>query len=516
MIEEIMQSVNELQKHDNEEGYKLDYETARRKLDSVIKELSDYGEECVDYLHPLLDNYFTWSSIFALEVLKNIKSKKSISCFINFIKNSEKGDYGDYCEDAMFALNNIGEPAIDPLIKEIREEFVRKEYYIYLIGSLTEIKSERVYSFMVEIVRDYIKNEGKYGEWFYIDNFVHDFDKQGKKEVLPLLKELIGLDRVSNRERIEIEDTIKIIEDPIAWEKELEADMKRLMPLFEKFTKEEKELPFDKRPKKEQEKIRKMMNKPDDNFALQFKCHECKKKQNVKTGQVWDYGTGNNFSFGNEIMCKFCFSNNIKLTKNGKMDMMRKAMRVYSGKDNGIMHVGKEIIVENKKMLFNKSYSYILRRIEEEPNNGELYLRAGNIAERSNKYNDAIKHYEKSLELNPKLIASYLNLVEIYEHRYMHYKIRDAKQTAIFYLEEMIDLFRTQKFNEATIRNNNEIIQFIGEKSENLGVDIPGLIKVPILPYKRQIEKIGRNDPCHCGSGKKYKKCCLNKDEGLK
>ena len=22
---------------------------------------------------------------------------------------------------------------------------------------------------------------------------------------------------------------------------------------------------------------------------------------------------------------------------------------------------------------------------------------------------------------------------------------------------------------------------------------------------------IGRNDPCHCGSGKKYKQCCLNK-----
>jgi tetratricopeptide (TPR) repeat protein len=24
-------------------------------------------------------------------------------------------------------------------------------------------------------------------------------------------------------------------------------------------------------------------------------------------------------------------------------------------------------------------------------------------------------------------------------------------------------------------------------------------------------EKIGRNDPCPCGSGRKYKKCCLNK-----
>lgn len=26
-------------------------------------------------------------------------------------------------------------------------------------------------------------------------------------------------------------------------------------------------------------------------------------------------------------------------------------------------------------------------------------------------------------------------------------------------------------------------------------------------------EKLGRNDPCHCGSGKKYKKCHLQKDE---
>ena len=28
----------------------------------------------------------------------------------------------------------------------------------------------------------------------------------------------------------------------------------------------------------------------------------------------------------------------------------------------------------------------------------------------------------------------------------------------------------------------------------------------------RQGEKVGRNDPCPCGSGKKYKKCCLAKE----
>ena len=30
-------------------------------------------------------------------------------------------------------------------------------------------------------------------------------------------------------------------------------------------------------------------------------------------------------------------------------------------------------------------------------------------------------------------------------------------------------------------------------------------------PVVRTAPKIGRNDPCHCGSGQKYKKCCIDK-----
>jgi hypothetical protein len=30
-----------------------------------------------------------------------------------------------------------------------------------------------------------------------------------------------------------------------------------------------------------------------------------------------------------------------------------------------------------------------------------------------------------------------------------------------------------------------------------------------IGPFKEEtMKKLGRNDPCHCGSGKKFKKCC--------
>jgi hypothetical protein len=30
---------------------------------------------------------------------------------------------------------------------------------------------------------------------------------------------------------------------------------------------------------------------------------------------------------------------------------------------------------------------------------------------------------------------------------------------------------------------------------------------------ENKMKKLGRNEPCHCGSRKKYKKCCLRKDE---
>lgn len=37
--------------------------------------------------------------------------------------------------------------------------------------------------------------------------------------------------------------------------------------------------------------------------------------------------------------------------------------------------------------------------------------------------------------------------------------------------------------------------------------DLKRMFEEPKEPYVRDV-KIGRNDPCPCGSGKKYKKCC--------
>ena len=33
-------------------------------------------------------------------------------------------------------------------------------------------------------------------------------------------------------------------------------------------------------------------------------------------------------------------------------------------------------------------------------------------------------------------------------------------------------------------------------------------VSLPKVAVKRTAPKVGRNDPCPCGSGKKYKRCC--------
>jgi hypothetical protein len=205
--------IEELQKYDNEEGYKLSYDEVENKLSDTIRKLTEKGESILDDLHPLLLREETWSCLFALRIIGDIKSQKSIPYLINFIKKNEDGDYWDSCEDAMFALSAIGDSAVEFLLGEIKADFENEIYTLYLVGSLTRIRNDRVYSFMKEIVEDYIRTPEKYKEWFYIDHFVYDFEVQGKKEILPLLKELISMD-LSEHEKREIQDTINIIENP--------------------------------------------------------------------------------------------------------------------------------------------------------------------------------------------------------------------------------------------------------------------------------------------------------------
>ena len=60
----------------------------------------------------------------------------------------------------------------------------------------------------------------------------------------------------------------------------------------------------------------------------------------------------------------------------------------------------------------------------------------------------------------------------------------------------------------------NQVVNFIYQQQESNASKRPDARLTPAIKTKapqKPNKKVGRNDLCPCGSGKKYKKCCINK-----
>jgi hypothetical protein len=101
----------------------------------------------------------------------------------------------------------------------------------------------------------------------------------------------------------------------------------------------------------------------------------------------------------------------------------------------------------------------------------------------------------------------------------------------------VMDNFNHFNVNFKSIEQLNEVMKLVMELSNNTRIwennghtpmeifeklEKPNMRPLPKVPFDfnatnvidmKTRKKIGRNDPCPCGSGKKYKKCCLGKDE---
>ena len=80
------------------------------------------------------------------------------------------------------------------------------------------------------------------------------------------------------------------------------------------------------------------------------------------------------------------------------------------------------------------------------------------------------------------------------------------KQESLHMFEEMIDAIRedtVRRLYSIRLQTNQEV------KRERVASGITeGRGDGTVKKQPRRVQKVGRNDPCPCGSGKKYKKCC--------
>ncbi len=120
-----------------------------------------------------------------------------------------------------------------------------------------------------------------------------------------------------------------------------------------------------------------------------------------------------------------------------------------------------------------------------------------------------------TIELHRKIRKDLVSRDEVNDgYRHMLNNVQSESVRAAF--EKLLE-FSTERDNKNNYRNHDVMSNAIHDAMFNplndSGIDFIDEMfsEYDDVPYQRSTVKIGRNDPCPCGSGKKFKKCCMGK-----
>jgi hypothetical protein len=232
-IEMLSKHIDFLKSLDTEEFYNKDVDEVRRYAQNILQECIQLGSHATSKLIELLQTEFTWSCFFALTILRETKDPQAVPSIIAFLKKESDDSMAN--EEAMFALQNIGDPSIPQLIEDIEEAFDNKKYNSYLVGALTGIIGPAPYDFMIKITKDFIEKPWRYKGWFQIEDFTYNFVTQERPDAILLLKHILEMKVIIGTEKREIEDTIRALEDPGRYEKEIQKTAQEISEAAQNF-----------------------------------------------------------------------------------------------------------------------------------------------------------------------------------------------------------------------------------------------------------------------------------------
>jgi hypothetical protein len=201
--------------------------------------------------------------------------------------------------------------------------------------------------------------------------------------------------------------------------------------------------------------------------------------------------------------------------------------------------------------------AHLKQLIERSPNDPFLYNRLGNLYKAGDADELALETYQRVLELDGKNLEAFHSIAEIHVRReepevaasFFHRILINARVVrghpresllrelvldTLIQLSELheqsggtIPIYPTQTEDVTIPRPPDALLSELNPEDEaslarlahwlltgNVGLSPPRkALPPPLLPRSKSIPtRVGRNDPCPCGSGKKHKKCCLARE----
>jgi tetratricopeptide (TPR) repeat protein len=234
---------------------------------------------------------------------------------------------------------------------------------------------------------------------------------------------------------------------------------------------------------------------------------------------------------GGDVECKACgASPDFELTAKGKLAMMGELMKVKLCNDEKKSYEGPLVIAtfmlyDGRVVSPQQALQHYRSKIKQNPKDLSGWLSLANLFDNLQKHKQAFSHYQECLKLDPICpeaavnVAIYLDmkknlpgeawetLTACLNHHQQWKFYRLTQTTEREFVDELLGCYaelceRLSLPNEyadlSTARFSNRLhsatIQRLAPRAQ---------------PHSASKEKVGRNQPCPCGSGRKYKKCCM-------
>lgn len=271
-----------------------------------------------------------------------------------------------------------------------------------------------------------------------------------------------------------------------------------------------------------------ILDEPRPYAEAELECKNCGDRSNYRLYRIFMSEKGKHF-IGQEIECINCETlADFEITDKGRMALTGESMRLMlaakgrskkeagDAYENSPIRFGKTMAM-GKVMEIDEAIETYRKAIEKNPKDAAKHIGLANIYYFMNMFTRASELYQQAAETDPLYIQAYYSLARMEEDKGDAQKALEWMEKGIPYLDKARYYSGSgpgkEEFLYAYKDYYNTLLDETGSNRPRL--DLPDTDGAggwederPLQPV-RTGKKIGRNEPCPCGSGKKYKKCCL-------
>ncbi|MBU4582692.1 MAG: SEC-C domain-containing protein [Proteobacteria bacterium] len=340
---------------------------------------------------------------------------------------------------------------------------------------------------------------GGYREWL-----LDAVDRIGDKRFIPALKIELREGEQAEGEVFRLLCLINGATDP-----ELER-IKREMELREE---REKRL----QGAMEKEDIGAFLREP---LEIPLKCRSCRNVYHYTVGKVFVAANGKDTVIEDHIVCKKCGAlDHYEVANAGMIAVTARLALLTLDRETGKMDRDEMTVVPirtvsafGKEIPLQDLVDQYQKKLRKNPESPELLIGFANALRQIKRREDSVPFYERAIRIDPLAVEGYVSLGEYAlekgdpETAFSHYGKAAEIMDRGHYYRVTADL---DQFKESLLDMLMMVSGRLGKGLTHPGDPRP--VREAPLPAR---PAVGRNHPCPCGSGKKYKKCCLLKESG--